>query len=486
MSLKSSPWKYKEKFKKFQCQRKEHWNKVALDSNFYGNARKYYHDRVQQVYKNLIPPKSSVMELGCEKGDLLASLSPSHGLGIDFSDEVIRIAREKHPDLHFRCFDIHEIDAIESTYDYIILSDLVNDVWDVQTIFNNLHLFCNYRTRIIINTYSRLWEIPLFLARKLKFAQPTLDQNWLTVPDLTNLLYLSQFECIRNWSEILLPFNLPLLSPFFNKVLVKFWPFRHFALSNFIIARIKPSKQILPEKPPISIVIPARNEAGNIPKIYDSLPNFHVDFELIFVEGHSTDNTYQVIEQQINRNPEVKSMLIKQSDIGKGNAVREGFAKANGDIFMILDADLTVPPEYLPRFFTSISNGTGEFINGVRLVYPMEDRSMQFFNLIGNKIFGLLFSWIIGQPIKDTLCGTKVIRREDYFKISNNRDYFGDFDPFGDFDLLLGAAKINLKIVDVPIRYQERSYGKTNIQRWQHGWLLLKMAWFALRKLKFI
>ena len=398
---------------------------------------------------------------------------------------MIRIAKEKYPDLEFRCYDIHEVEESEQTYDYIILSDLLNDVWDVQAIFVKLHSFCNYRTRIIINTYSRLWEMPLSLVRMLKLAQPTLDQNWLTVPDLLNLLYISGFESIRNWPEILLPLNIQLLSPFLNRVWIRLWPFTHLAFTNFIVARIQPSKVTLPENQMISIVVPARNEAGNIPKIYDSLPEFSTEFELIFVEGHSEDGTYQVIEQNIAKRPNIKSKLIKQSTNGKGNAVREGFAQASGDVFMILDSDLTVPPEYLPRFFSAISDGTGDFINGVRLVYPMEDKSMRFINLVGNKLFSLLFSWILGQPVKDTLCGTKVIRRSDYLKISQNRKHFGDFDPFGDFDLLLGAAKLNLKIIDVPVRYQERSYGKTNIHRWRHGWLLLKMAYFAIRKLKF-
>jgi glycosyltransferase involved in cell wall biosynthesis len=166
--------------------------------------------------------------------------------------------------------------------------------------------------------------------------------------------------------------------------------------------------------------------------------------------------------------------------------VRLGFQHAQGDILMILDADLTVPPEDLPRFYNALYKGRAEFINGVRLVYPMEKEAMRFLNLLGNKFFSLVFSWLLGQPIKDTLCGTKALWKTDYERIAANRSYFGDFDPFGDFDLLFGAAKLNLKIIEVPIRYRERTYGTTNISRWKHGWLLLRMVFFALRRIKFV
>jgi glycosyltransferase involved in cell wall biosynthesis len=207
--------------------------------------------------------------------------------------------------------------------------------------------------------------------------------------------------------------------------------------------------------------------------------------ELIFVEGHSQDNTYEAIEQAMAENPQQRAHLLKQTGKGKGNAVRDGFQRASGDILMILDADLTVPPEDLPRFYEALCAGHGEFVNGVRLVYPMEQQAMRFANLIGNKFFGMAFSWLLSQSVKDTLCGTKVLWREDYQLIAANRAYFGDFDPFGDFDLLFGAAKLNLKITDLPIRYRERTYGSTNIQRWRHGWLLLQMVGFAARRLKF-
>ena len=256
-----------------------------------------------------------------------------------------------------------------------------------------------------------------------------------------------------------------------------------FALSNFVIARPKMRRD---EQPSVSVVIAARNEAGNIKSIFERVPQMGKMTELIFVEGHSRDNTYGMIEKEMLLHPHVSSLLLRQPGIGKADAIRTGFARARGDILMILDADLTVPPEDLPRFYEAISSGKGEFVNGVRLVYPMEKEAMRWLELIGNKFFSLAFSWLLGQSIKDTLCGTKVLWREDYNRIAANRSYFGDFDPFGDFDLIFGATKLNLKIVDLPIRYRERTYGTTNISRWKHGVLLLRMVAFAARRIKFV
>ena len=181
-----------------------------------------------------------------------------------------------------------------------------------------------------------------------------------------------------------------------------------------------------------------------------------------------------------------KVKTLRQPGKGKGDAVRTGFDAAEGDILMILDADLTMPPENLPQFYAAIASGKAEFVNGTRLVYPQENKAMRFLNLLGNKFFSLVFSWLLGRPMKDTLCGTKVLTRVNYRKIADNRSYFGEFDPFGDFDLIFGAGKLNLKIMDLPVRYRERIYGDTNISRWRDGWLLLRMVLFAARRIKFI
>jgi len=475
-------------FSDYQADRRGHWDLVARQLDSWTGWGSSYHRRLAQVYAFVAAPGQRVLEIGCGRGDLLASLRPALGVGVDFSPEMIRRAARRHPGLHFLQADAHAL-PFGSPFDVIVLSDLVNDLWDVQTVLEQVARLATPRTRIVLNVYSRLWELPLELSHRLGLSKPTLYQNWLTVDDLDSLLSLAGLEKIRAWPEVLFPLPVPLLSTFCNRFLVRFWPFNELGLTNFVVARRRPrpgdGRSAPPAGPPlVSVIIPARNEAGNIPEIFARTPEMGRGTELIFVEGHSKDRTFEAIEAAIASHPERPSKLLRQAGAGKGDAVRLGFAHAGGEVLMILDADLTVPPETLPRFYRALVQGSGEFINGVRLVYPMEKQAMRFFNVIGNKVFSLAFTWLLGQPVKDTLCGTKVLWRADYERIAANRAYFGDFDPFGDFDLLFGAAKQNLKIVDLPIRYRERTYGTTNIQRWKHGWLLLKMTWFAFRRMK--
>jgi SAM-dependent methyltransferase len=468
---------------KYQQARLLHWDEVARNVETWTSWGGYYHRRLTQVYQSLVAPGQSVLELGCGCGDLLAALKPALGVGVDFSEEMIRTARRRHPHVRFVHIDVHSL-HLPQTFDVIILSDLVNDLWDVQTVFKNILQLTTPRSRIIINSYSRLWEPILGAAQWLGLAKPTLYQNWLTVEDLTGLLSLADCEVIKRTQEILLPLPIWLLANFSNRFLVKLWPLKHLALTNFIVAR--PRVNSATKLPTVSVIVPARNEAGNIADIFARTPDMGEWTELVFVEGHSRDNTYTVIEEEIAARPMHRCQLIRQTGTGKGDAVRRGFSQARGEMLMILDADMTVPPEDLTRFYEALRSGKGEFINGVRLVYPMEKQAMRFLNLLGNKFFSLAFSWLLGQPIKDTLCGTKVLWKRDYEAIAANRAYFGDFDPFGDFDLIFGAVKLNLKITDLPIRYRERTYGTTNIQRWKHGWLLLKMVIFAARRIKFV
>ena len=433
----------------------------------------------------VVPSGQRVLEIGCGRGDLLAALKPSYGLGVDFSSETLNQARKRHPDLHFIQADAHELN-LKAEYDFVILSDLLNDLWDVQTVLQRIKLFTSPRSRIIINSYSRLWELPLNIVSKLGLAKPSLFQNWLTVEDIVGLLALADFEVVRYWDEIIWPVSTPLIDSLLNRFVAKLWPFQWLALTHVIVAKPVIAANDISVKPKVSVIVPARNEAGNIADIFARVPEMGGCTELVFVEGNSTDDTYETIQKAIENNQQRSAKLFRQEGKGKGDAVRFGFKQASGEILMILDADLTVPPEDLPRFYDVLTSGKGEFVNGVRLVYPMEKEAMRFLNLLGNKFFSLAFSWLLGQPIKDTLCGTKVLWNKDYEKIAANRSYFGNFDPFGDFDLLFGAAKSNLKIVEVPIRYRERTYGVTNISRWKHGWLLLKMVFFALRRIKFV
>ena len=467
---------------RYFSERIRHWDAVANES--FSNASSYYHRSLERIYKYIIPSGLRVLEIGCGKGELLASVNPKEGIGIDLSGEMIRQAKEKFPQLQF----IHspgEDVRLEGTFDVIILSDLLNNVWDIQDFLAHIRHYCNDSTRIVINAYSRLWQPFLNLARKLGLVAPMLPQSWLTVDDLKNMLSLEDFDVVQSSSEIILPVKIPLISYLANRYIAKIFPFTFFCLTNVLVVRKKPALDTLSEKPRVSVIVAARNEEGNIANIFTRTPEMGGGTELIFVEGGSTDDTYETIKKEIEKNPEKRAFAYQQTGKGKGDAVRLGFSKATGDILMILDADMTVPPENLPMFFNALVTGKGEFINGVRLVYPMESEAMRFFNLVGNKFFSLAFSWLLGQPIKDTLCGTKVLTNENYKKIAANRAYFGDFDPFGDFDLIFGAAKQNLKIVDLPIRYRDRHYGDTNISRWRHGFILLRMVMFAASKIKF-
>ncbi len=456
-----------------------HWDLIAKKRDVWNGAGIWYHQRLTEIFRFLITPNQKILELGCAEGHLLADLHPARGVGVDFSPEMIRRAKERHPQFEFIHADVHDLSVLNETFDVIILSDLVNDLWDVQRVFEQLKPLCTPRTRIILNFYSRLWQLPLGIAQKISLATPNLYQNWLTREDLKALLRLTNLETVRITQEILWPLPLGGLA---NRILVRLWPFHHLALSNFVIALPVPGRA---KGPKVSVIVPARNESGNIKAIFERIPQMGRETELIFVEGHSKDDTYIVIEQEIAAHPSTPSLLLRQTGIGKADAVRLGFANATGDVLMILDADLTVPPEDLLRFYEALVSGKGEFINGVRLVYPMEKDAMRTLNLLGNKFFSIAFSWLLGQSIKDTLCGTKVLWKQDYEQIAANRSYFGDFDPFGDFDLIFGAAKLNLKIVDLPIRYRERMYGTTNISRWKHGLLLLRMVVFAAQRIKF-
>jgi hypothetical protein len=368
--------------------------------------------------------------------------------------------------------------------DRIVMNGCVHFADDVQTLFDQARQACAPNSRVVITYFSSLWK-PLFrLVSRFGWANVGRDQNWLTTSDIRNLLALSGFEIVAHSERVLLPVWIPVVSRLVNRWLAPLPGFRIFSLANVLVAR--PVAPPPDRAPSVSIVVPARNERGNIEDLVRRLPVMGPDDELIFVEGHSHDGTWEEIERVAAAYSSRSILCLRQSGYGKGDAVRLGFAHASREILMILDADLSVAPEMLPRFYRAIADGVGDFVNGSRLVYPMEQRAMRFANLLGNKFFAAAFSFLLGQPLKDTLCGTKVLRRESYEAIARNRAYFGEFDPFGDFDLLFGASRQALKIVELPIRYRERVYGSTNIRRWAHGWLLLRMTFFAARRLKFI
>jgi len=458
-----------------------YYDALASRRDDFRRKNRYYYTLLDKQYQYFVPENKKVLEIGCATGDLLAALKPSYGMGVDLSPQMIEAAQKKYPSMQFYTGIIQDI-PIEQKFDYIILSGLIGELEDIQNFLETLKKFCTPDTRIIIEYYSYFWQSLLKFAEVIGRKMPQLEQNWLTFNDIDNFLRLAGYETIKRERTTLLPFNIWGISFLFNKYLAKLPVFNALTLNHFIIARPLFSQT---KDYAVTILVPCRNEKGNIEQAVARTPLFGAHQEFIFVEGHSQDGTYEEVERLIKVYPHKDIKLFKQQGKGKGDAVRFGFAQAQGEILMILDADLTVAPEELPKFYDAIQSGKGEFINGCRLVYPMEDEAMRFLNLVANKFFGLFFSWLLSQRFKDTLCGTKVIFKHHYDELVVNRRYFGDFDPFGDFDLIFGAVKLNLKVLELPIRYKNRTYGTTQIQRFRHGLLLFKMCGFAMKKIKF-
>jgi SAM-dependent methyltransferase len=445
----------------------------------------YYSHEVERLVGSLVAPGSRVLEVGSGLGDLLASLNAEAAVGIDVSPKIVAAAKKRHPHLDFRVVDVERDPLPDGPFDAIILSDAVGLLDDIQVTLERLRPLLSDRGRLIVTYYNFLWE-PVIKAAEL-FGQKTRwpDQNWLSMADIGNLLYLAGFEQFRDGTDVLLPAGIPIASAMANRVVGKLPLVRGLALVSYFVARAVPAA--LPKhQPTVSVICPCRNEKGNIREAVLRTPLMGPATELIFVDGNSSDGTVEEIQALIReyKGPLTLKLVLQGDGKGKGDAVRKGFDIATNDILMILDSDLTVPPEDLPKFYRALVSGKGEFINGVRLVYPMEGEAMRFLNLLGNKFFSMALSWVLEQPIKDSLCGTKVLYRKDYEVVAANRTFFGDFDPFGDFDLLFGAARLNMRIVDLPVRYRARTYGETKISRFSHGWLLLKMTAFGFKKLR--
>lgn len=469
--------------------KKSYFSSLAPTWATYRKRRSYYWSQITRFVSFYMNPGQSVLEIGCAAGDLIAGVPGARKVGIDFCPELIAQARVAHPDVEFHVMEAEDI-TLDETFDVILLSNLVGYLDDVEKVLDQVARLCHRQSRVIITSYNRMWEPLIGFAEMVGIKRKGPEQNWLSKDDVANLLSLTGFETYRTNSCMLLPFNVPLLSPLFNRIISHMPLMGYVSLNDYIFARPAPEDVRASDewrtRYSVSVVIPARNESGNIRAAVERVPDMGSHTEIIFVEGNSTDDTWDEINRvmaEYGGRRDIKA--LRQDGRGKGDAVRKGYAEAKGDILMILDADLTVPPEDLPKFYRAIATGKGEFINGVRLVYPMEKGSMRTLNTMGNHFFSSLFSWILETPIKDTLCGTKVMFRKDYVRLAEGRSFFGDFDPFGDFDLLFGAHKLNLRMVDLPIRYRERKYGTTNISRFRHGLLLLKMSAFAAMKIRF-
>lgn len=494
-----------------------HFDAMAVERDKWIAKNRYYHDSIERIVGSQVRPDSSVLVLGCGTGSLLKALKadPKTSLGLDISPLMVQYAKDKYPQYQFVVGDAENL-ALEAAstgsdnsipkFDYVVMVDVVGYLEDVEKSFRNIHPYCHLQTRLIVTYYNLLWEPILKLGEKAGLKMPQETQNWLSMDDFRNMLYLSDFEVEVAQSALLLPVKVPLLSGAVNTVAPHVPLLKELCLVQYFSAHYRPpSAEQLHNRQNLtcSVIIPCRNEVGNVQAGVERVPKMGSHTEIVFVDGDSNDGTVEKIEEMIafyqgekdirlihqvpkhskveERAEVLPGMMLK---LGKGDAVRKGFDAAKGDILMILDADLTVAPEDLPKFFNPLADGKAQFVNGCRLVYPMEDEAMRFVNLCGNKAFSLAFSWLLGQPIKDTLCGTKVISKQDYELIKANRAYFGEFDPFGDFDLLFGAARLKFKLVDMPIRYRRRVAGLSKVSVFKHGILLLRMTLIGFQKFK--
>jgi SAM-dependent methyltransferase len=462
-----------------------YYRKAAFTAPNHPAARDFLERDLRGTLARWIPKDASVLDVGCGTGELLAELPNRERIGLAMSPEAASEARRRHPDLTIEPFDLASLPEGRQ-FDAVICNRLCHSVVDIRNLLVDMRDRLSAGGRLYLVAYNYLWELPTRLAELAGFKLPAPTSNWLSHGDLENLFHIAGLETVRFEDRMLLPAEVPGLAPLLNRYLGKLPVCQRLSMYRIYALR-KCDVLAEPRKVRVSVIVPTRNEAGNVAAAIARTPVLGSGTELIFVEGGSTDGTWETIDKAMAeyRGP-LQLRAYKQQGKGKGDAVRLGFSKATGDILMILDADLTVPPEELPVFYDVIARGLGDYVQGTRLVYPMDPGAMRFFNKLGNIAFSQLFTYLLQQPIKDTLCGTKVLWRRDYERLAAGRSFFGDFDPFGDFDLIFGAAKLNLKIVEVPVRYRERVYGETNISRWKHGWLLLKMSGVAARKLRYV
>ena len=462
------------------------YNKIATRRNKWLKRNRYYHKSLLRYYKTIIPENATVLELGCGTGNLIGNLSPSYGIGVDISDEMVKIAKEKYPSVEFICQDIEKL-SLDKKFDYIVISGTLGTVENIQLLLRNVMLNAYSDTRIIVDFYNPLWNPVIRLGQKIGLKMPEIIKNWLSVDDIANFLYISGYQVIRRKFLLLFPKNIPLLSYILNRFIGKLPLLRRLSFNQIVVAR--------PDKPPensenlsSSVVITCRDEEGNIEGLVTRIPEMGKNTEIIFVEGHSKDNTVGKIKEMIKKYPGKDIRLLKQKGIGQGDAFRYGYDEAKGDLVIWLEADLTTPPEEAYQFWETFITGKGEYINGSRFIYKMERSAMPLLNFLGNRFFGILFTILLKQRFTDTLCGFKAISKKNYLKIRKQIDYFGDFDPFGDFELIFGAIKNNLKVADIPVHYRPRGYGESKaygssfFSFAKHGFLLIRMSWIAFKK----
>lgn len=461
--------------------RRAHQDEFAGRRDDWVRANKYYYERLEGLLRYIVEPGKRVLEVRCQTGHLLASVNPARGVGVDISEKLVAIAQANYPALHFVQAEPESVELGEK-FDYILFSHVFDTV-DILKAFERVRQHCTEETRLLIINYNPLWQPILEAASKSGLRTPFVEPNWVGEKDLAGFLNLARFRLLRTHRILLFPKYIPLLSTLLNEYLGRLPGLRKLCMMQVMVARIEP-EAARGEDVTVSVIVPCRNEQGNVTPAVERIPDMGKHTEIIFCDDKSTDGTADEVRRQQQLHPERDIRLLNGPAICKAENVWTGFRGAKGDVLMILDADLTVMPEELPIFFQAIIEKRGEFINGSRLVYPVPKAAMKFANRVGNKIFGMVFSFLLDQRIKDTLCGTKVLWRADWLRLEKNLGNWGIKDLWGDYELLFGASKLHLEIVEVPVHYQERVYGTTKMTRvFWNGVRMFRICLGAWRRL---
>jgi len=462
--------------------------RIASRRESWIKRNKYYYGLVSRLLRFLVEPHKRVLSVRCSIGNLLAAVRPSEGKAIDICPEIVEIAKQRYPMFEFGVAfpdkeEFQQAFMPGQKFDYILFND-IGDTVNVLQALRNLRPFCLRHTRLLVATYNHLWEPLVTFAEWLGMKVPRAEQNWLSTADIRNLLKLADFEALETHRIVLLPKYVPLLSTFLNRFCARLPFLNRLCMTQVVVARML-APSIPKEELSVSVIIPCKNERGNVQDAVGRMPQLGKETEIIFCDDQSSDGTAEEVMRVRSGYPQKQIRLEKGPGICKSKNVWTGFNVARGDILMILDADLTTMPEQLVYFLEVIASGQAEFVNGSRLVYPVPKGAMNTANMLGNKFFSVAFTYLLGQRVKDTLCGTKVLWRRDWERIKPMLGSWGTEDRWGDYELLFGAAKLNLKILDLPVHYQERVYGSTKMTKvFRNGLIMLKMCWYGFLKLK--
>ncbi len=447
-----------------KSQVKEHFDDIADDYDKWKKKNAYYYSTIQSFIQRNVRPNSKILEIGCGTGEILASTRPKAGMGIDISPRMVEIAKKKFPQYQFKSTPIEDFHTDEK-FDYIIMVDVVDHVYDIMDVFKSVYRLSHPTTKIILTTINPWWDPILMLMEKWGQKMPEGPHNFIEKRNISKILEMMSFSVSYSGYLLLFPKFIPILSYLANTLGVRIWGLNKFSSVQYMVV------QPMPENKTdlglgCSVIIPCHNEEGNIEDAIKRVPKMGKETEIIVINDGSTDKTADKV-RAIQKQYSYLKLIDYSPNKGKGFAVKSGFDAATQEVLMILDADMAVPPEELPRFFEPLNKGICQFVNGSRMVYPMEGQAMRTLNLFGNKLFALLMTFITGQNLTDTLCGTKAFYKKDYAFMEMG------IDKWGDFDLLFGGAKLGCKMVEVPVHYQERKAGKSKMKTFQHGCHLL-------------